>query len=263
MPFFFSHILPSLLHSCLEGLKVFLFVWLLFHGNSIHTMEGRCVSSDQVFAKLIGMGFEFSDVAEAVKAVGPSVETAVEYILNGSRRNSTVASTSSKLPISNTKTLGKRTLSTSCSSYRMRQSTIKEHLQSAGRPKRSKTDNVSDVSVSGSQLLLEPLRESDEPLHAVESNLKIEQETFLQRSPGQEELDIGPGWEQKVKNLLLKHFGFSSLKSFQKDAVAAWLAQRDCLVLAATGSGIIFSFYSWGFCLEIGYWHWTWPYGCI
>ncbi|XP_058222361.1 ATP-dependent DNA helicase Q-like SIM isoform X1 [Rhododendron vialii] len=200
-------------------------------------MEGRCVSSDQVFAELIGMGFEFSDVAEAVKAVGPSVETAVEYILNGSRRNSTVASTSSKLPISNTKALGKRTLSTSCSSYRMRQSTIKEHLQSAGRPKRSKTDNVSDVSVSGSQLLLEPLRESDEPLHAVESNLKIEQETFLQRSPGQEELDIGPGWEQKVKNLLLKHFGFSSLKSFQKDAVAAWLARRDCLVLAATGSG--------------------------
>ncbi|KAG5541525.1 hypothetical protein RHGRI_021380 [Rhododendron griersonianum] len=200
-------------------------------------MEGRCVSSDQVFAELIGMGFEFSDVAEAVKAVGPSVETAVEYILNGSHRNSTVASTSSKLPISNVKALGKRTLSTSCSSYRMRQSTIKEHLQSAGRPKRSKTDNVSDVSVSGSQLLLEPLRESDEPLHAVESNLKIEQETILQRSPGQEELDIGPGWEQKVKNLLLKHFGFSSLRSFQKDAVATWLAQRDCLVLAATGSG--------------------------
>lgn len=246
-----------------RGFKSFFLVWLLFHGNSIHTMEGRCVSSDQVFAELIGMGFEFSDVAEAVKAVGLSVETAVEYILNGSRRNSTVASTSSKLPISNMKSLGKRTLSTSCSSYRMRQSTIKEHLQSAGRPKRSKTDNVSDVSVSGSQLLLEPLKESDEPLHAVESNLKIEQETILQRSPGQEELDIGPGWEQKVKNLLLKHFGFSSLRSFQKDAVAAWLAQRDCLVLAATGSGIIFSFCSWGFCMEIGFWHWTWPYGCI
>ncbi|KAE9459004.1 hypothetical protein C3L33_09110, partial [Rhododendron williamsianum] len=64
----------------------------------------------------------------------------------------------------------------------------------------------------------------------------------------QEELDIGPGWEQKVKNLLLKHFGFSSLRSFQKDAVAAWLAQRDCLVLAATGSGGCASVYQMKTC---------------
>ncbi|XP_061338027.1 ATP-dependent DNA helicase Q-like SIM [Gastrolobium bilobum] len=51
------------------------------------------------------------------------------------------------------------------------------------------------------------------------------------------DLDIESDWEQRASNLLQKHFGFSSLKNFQKEALAAWVAHRDCLVLAATGSG--------------------------
>ncbi|WMV12005.1 hypothetical protein MTR67_005390 [Solanum verrucosum] len=49
--------------------------------------------------------------------------------------------------------------------------------------------------------------------------------------------DIGPDWQKKVKNLLQKHFGFSLLKDFQKEALEAWLSHQDCPVLAATGSG--------------------------
>ncbi|KAL7235219.1 hypothetical protein ACSBR1_018663 [Camellia fascicularis] len=200
-------------------------------------MDSSCVSSDQVVAELIGMGFEFSDVTEAIKAVGPSLEDAVEFILNGSCRNSTVASASSKCSTSNGKALGKRALSASHSSDRMRQSTIMEHLQSTGRPKRSKTNTESNVSVSGSQVLPKPVKGSNEPFQARKCNLKTTPEKSILPFRCQEELDIGPDWEQKVNNLLYKHFGYSSLKSFQKEALAAWLAHQDCLVLAATGSG--------------------------
>ncbi|OMO59361.1 ATP-dependent DNA helicase Q-like SIM-like protein [Corchorus olitorius] len=51
-----------------------------------------------------------------------------------------------------------------------------------------------------------------------------------------EELDIGSNWEPKVNSLLRKHLGYSSLKSFQKEALAAWLSHQDRLVLAAIGS---------------------------
>ncbi|MCI33412.1 ATP-dependent DNA helicase Q-like SIM-like, partial [Trifolium medium] len=43
--------------------------------------------------------------------------------------------------------------------------------------------------------------------------------------------DIASDWEQRASILLQKHFGFSSLKSFQKEALSAWIARRDCLVL--------------------------------
>ncbi|GMP40216.1 hypothetical protein CsSME_00010754 [Camellia sinensis var. sinensis] len=200
-------------------------------------MDSSCVSSDQVVAELIGMGFEFSDVTEAIKAVGPSLEDAIEFILNGSCRNSTVASASSKCSTSNGKALGKRALSASRSSDRMRQSTIMERLQSTGRPKRSKTNTESNVSVTGSQVLPKPVEGSNEPFHARKCNLETTPEKSILPFRCQEELDIGPDWEQKVNNLLYKHFGYSSLKSFQKEALAAWLAHQDCLVLAATGSG--------------------------
>ncbi|GFZ02986.1 RECQ helicase SIM [Actinidia rufa] len=210
---------------------------LLFHENSLHTMEGCCVSSDQVIAELIGMGFEFSDVAEAIKAVGPSLEDAIEFILNGSHRNSTISSTSSKCSTRNVKTLGKRKLLTSCSSDRMRQSIITEHLQSAGRTKRSKINTEYDELVSGSQVLPKSVKASNVPFHAVAANLETTPETLIMPSLCQEELDIESDWELKVNNLLHKHFGYSSLKSFQKEALASWLAHQDCLVLAATGSG--------------------------
>ncbi|KAF5813593.1 putative DNA helicase [Helianthus annuus] len=44
-------------------------------------------------------------------------------------------------------------------------------------------------------------------------------------------------WEVRANMLLQKHFGYPLLKRFQREALGAWIAQKDCLVLAATGSG--------------------------
>ncbi|KAA8545156.1 hypothetical protein F0562_019955 [Nyssa sinensis] len=199
-------------------------------------MGGSSLSSDQVITELIGMGFEFSDVTEAIKAVGPSLEDAVDFILNGSHRNNKCASGSSKCSTNNEKALGKRVLSSSGFSGRMRLSTIMDHLKSADRPKRSRTNVESNVSVSGSEALPNLVQGPNQPLPGMDSNLKATPETSIQPSYCREELDIGSDWEQKVNNLLPKHFRYSSLKSFQKEALAAWLAHQDCLVLAAKGS---------------------------
>jgi hypothetical protein len=40
-----------------------------------------------------------------------------------------------------------------------------------------------------------------------------------------------------ISALLQKHFGFSSLKAFQKEVLDAWFAHGDCVLLAATRSG--------------------------
>eukprot|EP00850_Spirogloea_muscicola_P014339 SM000102S09197 [mRNA] locus=s102:169006:174678:- [translate_table: standard] len=47
----------------------------------------------------------------------------------------------------------------------------------------------------------------------------------------------GGGWEAAAMMLLQSRFGFEELKPFQREALAAWAAGRDCFVLAATGSG--------------------------
>uniref|UniRef100_A0A5B6ZVB9 ATP-dependent DNA helicase n=2 Tax=Davidia involucrata TaxID=16924 RepID=A0A5B6ZVB9_DAVIN len=200
-------------------------------------MDGNSLSSDQVIAELIGMGFEFSNVTEAIKAVGPSLEDAVDFMLNGSNRNSKGASSSSKCSTNSGKALGKRALSSSGSLGRMRQSSIMEHLKSADRPKRSRTNVKSNIPVSGSEVLPNLVEGPNQPSPGMDTNLKSKLETSIIPSYCKEELDIGPDWEQKVNNLLQKHFRYSSLKGFQKEALAAWLAHQDCLVLAATGSG--------------------------
>lgn len=167
-------------------------------------MEDGNSSSDQVIVKLTEMGFDHSVALEAVTAVGSSVDNAIEFILNGLSRNSSAASScSSTYSISKANTLGKRALSSTRPLGQMRQSRITDILQPTGRPKRSKTENPSDVLVvSGS-------------------------------------VEIGSDWKERVNTLLQRRFGFSSLKGFQKEALEAWLAHKDCLVLAATGSGKI------------------------
>eukprot|EP00850_Spirogloea_muscicola_P019533 SM000193S05157 [mRNA] locus=s193:15069:20925:+ [translate_table: standard] len=47
----------------------------------------------------------------------------------------------------------------------------------------------------------------------------------------------GSGWEAAAMTALQTRFGFEELKPFQREALAAWAAGRDCFVLAATGSG--------------------------
>ncbi|XP_059313161.1 ATP-dependent DNA helicase Q-like SIM [Lycium ferocissimum] len=190
---------------------------------------------DQVVAELVGMGFELSDISNAVQVVGPSIEGAIDYLLDDSRRNSASTSTSKACFTSRAGTLGKRgSSSSSCSADKMRQPNINEFIQSAGRPKRSKTMNK--LSMSQSEILQRDTggRNVHPPLE--DSDLHIVAEKDILSSYCKDE-DIGPDWEKKVKNLLQKHFGFSLLKDFQKEALEAWLSHQDCLVLAATGSG--------------------------
>ncbi|KAL5786819.1 hypothetical protein ACOSQ2_009211 [Xanthoceras sorbifolium] len=194
-------------------------------------MSGDGTSSDQVVAKLIEMGFENSTVLEAVKAVGPSDHNAIEYILNGSHENCK----GKKISRSNGKTLGKRAFSATSSAGQMRQSSILDHLQSRSRPKQSRSDVVSDVSISRSVALPSVAEEHKEPYSDINCSLETEPASLPVLFP--EGVDIGSDWEMKVNSLLQKHFGFSSLKSFQKEALSAWLTHQDCLVLAATGSG--------------------------
>lgn len=194
-------------------------------------MGGKNLSAKQVIDYLTEMGFENSDIMEAVKAVGPSLDAAAEYILNGCCRSCKEASTSSKSCTSNRKPQGKRA-SAASSIGQTRQSSILDHFGSNNRTKRSKISDLPSSSGSRSEVL---------PCH-LEVNKSIfpsdtcNVETHLEPSPVCCSEDIGPDWEQRFKHLLKKHFGFPSLKSFQKEALAAWLAHQDCLVLAATGS---------------------------
>ncbi|XP_058084367.1 ATP-dependent DNA helicase Q-like SIM isoform X2 [Magnolia sinica] len=223
-------------------------------------MDGNDISSDHVIAELIDMGFEFPKAIEAIKAVGPCLHDAVEFILKGgSCKNKTGqnlnherSSTLYNCSTSQASTFGKRT-SSSFPRDRLKQSSISGHLHS-GKAKKSKPGGVSDVSTSileGSDsrhmeeskfsphmnCKPEPATESSQPKSNVPMPIvKLEQENGSSQYSSCNQA-IGTDWEHKVNILLQKHFGFSPLKSFQKEALEAWLANRDSLVLAATGSG--------------------------
>ncbi|KAL2491936.1 ATP-dependent DNA helicase Q-like SIM [Abeliophyllum distichum] len=230
--------IPSILYLPNFGIVEGFLHYCCFEDNSICTMEGYTVASDHAIAELVGMGFEFSDITEAVKAVGPSLDDAVEFILNSSRRTNSVASSSSAcLNVSN-KALGKRATSSTESFGKMRQQSITEHLMSASRPKRSKATIEPQASASKTNILPGHVEEPEVSHPSImDPSVNISPETSILPSYCKDQEEIGPYWEQKVNNLLCKHFGFSSLKNFQKEALGAWLSHQDCLVLAATGSG--------------------------
>ncbi|XP_068659463.1 LOW QUALITY PROTEIN: ATP-dependent DNA helicase Q-like SIM [Aristolochia californica] len=209
-------------------------------------MDGVDVSADHIIAELVEMGFEFSKAVEAAKSVGPCLQDAVDFILNVSWGKSTAENKTDYKPVdrslsskgcssSQASLLGKRS---SCSypEKRVKQSTITKHLQSLDGKKK-----CNRVGASGAVFLLS--NESEASLQDSTHRVEPVVEPF-QGVPGEHCLplcgasgDFGSNWEQKAQNILQKHFGFSSLKGFQKEAIEAWLANRDCLVLAATGSG--------------------------
>lgn len=201
-------------------------------------MDGNNLESEHVIGKLTEMGFEFSVVMKAIRAVGLSLNDAVEFILNGPFRTSKGASSSAKCSTNIGKTLGKRASTSLDSLGQMHQPSITEHFQSVGRSKRLKTNSVSNtVSLHKSEMLHDPLGEKMLSFSGEGCNLKAASQLSVLPSCHQKEQEIGKDLEQRVNNLLHKHFGILSLKSFQEEALSAWLAHQDCLVLAATGSG--------------------------
>ncbi|KAJ6397506.1 hypothetical protein OIU77_018507 [Salix suchowensis] len=198
---------------------------------------GKAVACDGIVEKLIEMGFESCAAEQAVKEVGPSLDKAVDYILNcSSGRNcegSGGMSSSSMLSRS-----GKRMLSGSACSGQKRQSSILEHFRLPRSVKRGMlSSNVSDILVSGSKVFT-PLSVNG----CEESCLSVDCGKAVDVVDGlpvrcKEKVVSGLDWEERANRVLQERFGYSSLKGFQKEALAAWAAHQDCLVLAATGSG--------------------------
>ncbi|KAK4273443.1 hypothetical protein QN277_021845 [Acacia crassicarpa] len=202
-------------------------------------MDGMDASSDQVIAEMLEMGFEYANVVQALKAVGPSTHSAVEFILNNAGRNSGRTSpasvNNSKFHKGSEKGLRKRDLASSHSVSYVRQSSILDHLRATNESTKRKTDTVLGVPFSRLEVPSGNVEEAKEPLcdmdvdsNILSGNCKVD---------SLDELDGSSHWEQRASNLLQEHFGFSCLKSFQKEALIAWVTHKDCLVLAATGSG--------------------------
>ncbi|XP_019452258.1 PREDICTED: ATP-dependent DNA helicase Q-like SIM isoform X1 [Lupinus angustifolius] len=198
-------------------------------------MDGNKFSSDQVIAEMLEMGFEHSSIVEAIKVVGPSITSVVDHILNGasvgSRTNceassSTSTAINSKIHANNGEVLKKRTFR---SSGQVRQSRILDHFQPTNdKVKESKKSHVAVDAVRNGEEHKEPFSQVVVDPCVMSGSVVVDSE---------DDLDIAYDWEKKAHIILQKHFGFSSLKSFQKKALNAWFAHKDCLVLAATGSG--------------------------
>ncbi|KAL3733335.1 hypothetical protein ACJRO7_022806 [Eucalyptus globulus] len=174
-------------------------------------MKGEAVDGDAVIAKLVEMGFKYSLAVETLT-----------NILNGPWSTNLGASTSSNCSKVCVKVSGKR------------QSNILDHFGTKMQTKRSKFNVAKDALDAGSKV--SPVMEGNGNVHPdMHRDTKITSEIIAVDFP--EELCLGADWEQQVSSLLRKHFGHASLKNFQREALAAWLSNQDCLVLAATGSG--------------------------
>ncbi|KAL9248118.1 hypothetical protein vseg_021477 [Gypsophila vaccaria] len=153
--------------------------------------------------------------------------------------NRNIASTSQP------KLSGKRSFP-SRTSTKMRQSSILELFQPVGNSKKRRVDNDVESDITTSRV------ESENSIggHVAEGERCIDQAFGPGRALESPELynrvncidltddmEIESNWVQKADRLLQKHFGYSGLKSFQKEVISAWLSNQDCLVLAATGSG--------------------------
>ncbi|PNX59825.1 ATP-dependent DNA helicase q-like sim-like protein [Trifolium pratense] len=177
---------------------------------------------------MVEMGFEHSKILEAIKVVGLSIPSIVDHIFNtstsssSSNRESSTTHISKSLP-SNGKALKKRTFSSSLQVPKSK--TINHYFQSSSKVnEKNKNVVVVDVNDGGD----DDVEEHKESLPQMGFDL---------------DPDVASDWEMRASILLQKHFGFSSLKSFQKEALSAWIARRDCLVLAATGSGFVLYLY--------------------
>ncbi|GAB2246446.1 hypothetical protein Droror1_Dr00001939 [Drosera rotundifolia] len=211
-------------------------------------MDGTGVSSNHVVSELLEMGFEYSLVARAVEAVGPFLDKAVDYMLRSSCRDDRNGLASSGcLSLSCGSPLGKRRGKSGHMSGQMRQASILEHLRRMPPPKKKKTFDSDEMSTR-----VESLKQESEECDRVEevasyvggdhssnaeSSLTMPPEALHSHREAVENAEFGSDWENKVTGILRKQFGYSALKSFQKEALSAWIANQDCLVLAATGSG--------------------------
>ncbi|RLN30755.1 hypothetical protein C2845_PM05G13230 [Panicum miliaceum] len=191
---------------------------------------GGDVSADGLIAELFDMGFDFDDIAAAVGAVGPRRAEALEVLLGGSGAGAgqprqgvapSRPASSTALP----RPAGKgRQLRNPMG--RLRQSSITDHIAS-GAGGRNESGRVASTSFPCSEA---PVDHRVPVGVDVCSKLGSELQSLVENSRAD------CNHKDQITAVLLKHFGFSSLKGFQMEVLDAWFAHKDCLVLAATGS---------------------------
>jgi werner syndrome ATP-dependent helicase len=205
---------------------------------------GCDVSADGLIAELLDMGFEFDAISAAVGAVGPRRAEVLEVLLGGSDARAGQARRGGGVP-------GRPALSTaqprpagrgmklSNPRGRLRQSSITDHVASAtgGGKESGREANISfpcSSAPGGPRVMPVAVDFCSEP--GPQSQSLVENSTVES-----DQMD-------RISAVLQKHFGFSCLKAFQKEVLDAWSAHRDCIVLAATGSGVfsvmLFSIFS-------------------
>ncbi|XP_028555218.1 ATP-dependent DNA helicase Q-like SIM [Dendrobium catenatum] len=226
-------------------------------------MGGTNLSADNVVSELLDMGFEFGKVLEALEAVGPVLNDAVDFILNDCSNKNAYTKSQQAFTCSKTPNCSlEEDENSSQSLCRMKQSHITDLLPSFSRCKRDIFESSSKSSFDAIEMAMSRFLDEEEQINVDGKNQhKTEPfpswmdahsytlpKEFLQQNGNFQHQQIpqfnntdGQGmmmnWEQKVGDALQKHFGFSSLKGFQKEAIKAWLAHKDCLIVAATGSG--------------------------
>ncbi|KAM0838249.1 hypothetical protein ACQ4PT_061101 [Festuca glaucescens] len=181
---------------------------------------GTDVSADHVIAELLEMGFEFEKISDAIGIVGLCCADVVEFMLNGSGTEQRKPSGGSQRRCSD------RSTRLANPRGKFKQSSITDHIASVTGSKTESRGGEVSTSYSCLGASIDPAVTA-----AVCSKSKPEPQTLLENSGG--EFDR----TDKVSAVLQKHFGFSCVKGFQKEALDAWFAHKDCLVLAATGSG--------------------------
>lgn len=193
------------------------------------------LSSDQLVMKIVEMGFEKLDALEAVKAVGgKSCDDAVEYILKGNHRTGGFKPASLLCSSGSNKILGKRAMPSSFSSSESkRQSSLLDHFRSVNQNKK-KGDTFGTVEVDSQ---LETVSEHSEEVRKSLAPVFMESSCFPEGQLLNGCSEASSSWEKRVNSILRNRFGISSLRSFQREALSTWVAHKDCLVLAATGSG--------------------------
>ncbi|KAG8084719.1 hypothetical protein GUJ93_ZPchr0010g8054 [Zizania palustris] len=190
------------------------------------------VSTDRVIAELLDMGFEFDKISQAIGVVGPHHADVLEFVLGGSGSGRTMPSRESRSHHSVSSHADPRSSDNrnklSNPSRRLKQSSITDHLASnTGTEKES----CREKPITSYTCLAASINDGVPKSADMCSGSKPESQSLPANSRGESDLS------RKISAVLQKHFGFSCVKGFQKEALDAWFAHKDCLVLAATGSG--------------------------
>jgi Werner syndrome ATP-dependent helicase len=198
---------------------------------------GSDVSADALIAELLDMGFDFDDITAAVGAVGPRRAEALEVLLGGPGAGAGQARRGGGAPsrrasfAAQPRPAGKGTQSKLSSPRgRLRQPSITDHIASAAG-RRNESGREASTSFPCSEA---PVDHSVPVGGDICSKLGPELQSLVDNSRG------NCVREEKISAVLQKHFGFTSVKGFQMEVLNAWFANKDCLVLAATGSGVYF-----------------------